>query len=264
MCMCMLLTCMHCNCIPCHSSPAHARMEQCDVLPFPFPFAAVKARAESESTTINAFISQDLEIVCKALGNSGAPELMVFVWRRNGQALRIEPLGTVNGHAMDQFILRNITEADAGTYECHPENTVGGQNFTSYTIQVRPIEPPAISNVDVTSVPPNDSYVTVCWDSEDYTGKVIDHYVVEILLVTSRDAEVIKSVNVPAWQNCTNISIPEATPGSRYGARINAIGRGGLRLTDTTEYTLETEPGRVGKQIYSYTHSYIRSLIMHF
>lgn len=201
------------------------------------------ARAVTESTTIEAVLSQNLRINCKAQGNTGAPELMIFIWTRYDQEIRIEPVATNNeGHAMDQLVIMNVSAIDAGIYECHPKNPFGVYNFTRFTVQVGFLEPPVINSANFSEMSPNGSIVSVCWEPVDttaYPGLVIEHYVVELLLITSEGIKVIESVFVPVneWQNCTNIQVIDDVEDNRYGARVNAFGSGGTQLTSGIEYT---------------------------
>lgn len=221
----------------------------------------------SESTTIEAVISQDLQIDCKAQGNSEAPELMIFMWTRNGQAIRIKAVGTdYKGHAMDQLTLENIAAIDAGIYECHPKNPIGEYNFTEFTVQVGFLEPPVINSANFSEMAPNGSFVAVCWnpvDTTDYSGLVIERYVVELLLVTSQGTEVIESVLVPAadWQNCTNVQVKASEEGNRYGARVNAFGSGGIKLTSGTEYTSVTRHRTYTGKLTTYNYVRIHIII---
>lgn len=223
----------------------------------------------TESSTIEAVISQDLGIDCKAQGNPGPPELMIFIWKRNDHDIRIVSKATdSNGHAMDQLMIKDISAMDAGVYECHPKNPIGEHNFTQFTVQVGFLEPPVINSANFSEISTNGSIVTICWEPVDtaaYPGLVIEHYEIELLLVTPQDTEVIKSVLIlpNEWQNCTNIRVEGDVDDNRYGARVNAFGRGGRKLTSGTDYTTVNRHGTYTGKLNTSWHAACNKMLMH-
>jgi hypothetical protein len=140
---------------------------------------SLKARPLTQSQTIEAKVTQTLDLECMAMENGGGSNID-FKWERDSRILSMFNLSAATNRATSTYsVSTDLRLEDAGIYTCTPSNVIGSKGSVSYTVTVTKFDFP--TNVSV-SVDEDNFLVIVRWnpievDQTRYPGANVGEYV---------------------------------------------------------------------------------------
>lgn len=168
-------------------------------------------------------MTQTLLLLCEAQGNMDDASI-TFTWKKGDEVQQMRDENTVSGRAASVLRIENLSvgKYHNKTIQCHPSNSIGGYNFTSYLLLVEPFPPPDI--VSFRFDPDRPGMLVANWQPVDvtaYPGASLDSYYFEI----ARDKngnDIVANDTVAAGNLSFIFSLQDEFSGG-YWVRIKAV-----------------------------------------
>ena len=212
---------------------------------FPFVYIVMARSTSAPSQITVAKVTQDLSLMCSAMGNTDDSHIN-FTWKRDNAVVTMsrEPVSPSDGVASHTFTIENIREGNGGDYVCSPTNDYGGYNTSLFTVQVEKYDPP--TGVAVRSEVGNEFDIVVTWNplevmAERYPGAHVDKYIVALTVITANGEDEMPPKYVSGSDTSATFTITSAA--FSYSAKVKAVTVDGDDITDySTEVSALVNP----------------------
>ena len=186
-------------------------------------YIAVQAIAVTPDTTVVGRVTQTLKLECTAKINSDDTNVN-FTWKLGGDEVsRVTVLHPTNEMASAAFYITRLSveKHHDQVFECHPNNAIGGENFTEFKISVELFLPPEITKLAFQ--PDRKDALDVEWLPVNVTGypdASVGGYYIE--LARDKDGSVIEASATVTGGNVSHVfSVEECS--ENYWVRIKAV-----------------------------------------
>lgn len=216
------------------------------------------------SQTTIAKVTQDLSLVCSAIGNTDDSHI-TFTWLRDNTPLVMsrELVNADSGKASHTYTIANIREENSGDYICSPSNNYGGHNTSAFTVLVETYDPP--TGVTVASEEDDIFTIVVTWDPLDvmedlYPGAHVDNYMVVLTVLTTAGEQELPPAYVSGSETSTTFTIDSAV--FSYSAVVKAVTVEGEDITDfsTAASAVVNNPTVATPEMGRYAHVQVYAL----